>query len=55
MSEALIAGKGNYDINIVASKYLNWLESSPSDLPVLMGVAFSDIRKKKHNNKGLID
>ena len=47
LSEGLIEGKGNYDNNIIAQKYLNWLESNPSDLPVLVGVAFSSIRQQK--------
>ena len=31
----------------MAQKYLEWLESEPSDLPVLMGIAFGEIRKKR--------
>ena len=55
LSEALIEGRGNYCSNIVASKYLSWLESNPCDLPVLMGVAFTDIRKKKLSKRGLVN
>lgn len=46
LSEGLIAGKGRYDQDLIAGKYLEWIESKPRDMPALVGIALSKIRRK---------
>jgi hypothetical protein len=36
---------------LVAAKYLEWLESEPYDLPVLMGISFAEIRRKRRTGE----
>lgn len=48
LCEGLLDGKGKYDVNKVAARYLEWIDSNPCDLPVLMGIAFSNIKKQRH-------
>lgn len=47
-------GNGAYNSNKIAAKYLEWIDSNPFDLPVLMGISFSDI-KKRRREKGPLD
>lgn len=45
LSEGLLAGKGHYKRELITEKYLEWIESNPKDMPVLMGIALSQLRK----------
>ena len=47
LAEGLLAGKGAYKRNLITDKYLEWIESNPRDMPVVIGIALSEIRKKK--------
>ena len=42
-----------YDGNKIALKYLEWIDSKPIDFPVLMGISFSDINKKRRQRGGI--
>lgn len=53
LAEGLIAGKGCYNRDLIAGKYLEWIESKPKDLPVLVGIALSNIRRKERERTGL--
>jgi ADP-ribosylglycohydrolase len=53
LSEGLNNCKGVYNHSIIAGKYLEWIESNPNDLPVLMGIAFSDIRRNRRCGRSL--
>jgi len=34
-------------------KYLEWIDSKPIDFPVLMGISFSDINKRRRQRGGI--
>ena len=42
-----MAGKGRYKRELITEKYLEWIESNPKDMPVLIGIALSQLRRKK--------
>ena len=46
LAEGLLEGKGKYNRDAVARKYVEWIESNPSDMPVVVGIALSGVRKK---------
>ena len=46
LAEGLLEGKGKYNRDAVANKYVEWIESNPSDMPVVVGIALSGVRKK---------
>ena len=48
----MLAGKGHYNQDLIAEKYLEWIESSPRDMPVLFGIALSPLRQQKRQKKG---
>ncbi len=53
LSEGLIECGDSYDSNIIAMKYLEWIDSKPTDFPVLMGISFSDINKRRRQSGGV--
>jgi ADP-ribosylglycohydrolase len=50
LAEGLLAGKGTYNSNLITAKYLEWIESNPHDMPVIVGIALSKLRQQKHLN-----
>jgi len=47
LSEGLLAGKGQYKRKSITEKYIEWIESNPQDMPVLVGIALSQLRKNR--------
>jgi hypothetical protein len=53
LCEGLLEGGGAFSSNRIASKYLEWIDSNPFDLPVLVGISFSDIKKRRREEGSL--
>ena len=51
LAEGLLEGKGKYNRDAIANKYVEWIESSPSDMPVVVGIALSEVRKKGRDGR----
>ena len=45
----LIEGKGIYNQNLIAKKYLDWIESKPFNFSTLIALALRELRKLKDN------
>jgi hypothetical protein len=43
----LLDGKGVYNQNIIASKYIEWFESKPFNFSAVFALSMKDIRKMK--------
>jgi ADP-ribosylglycohydrolase len=43
----LIEGKGAYNRNLVASKYMEWFESKPFNFSAVFALAMQELRKMK--------
>ena len=46
-SYGLLEGAANYSSDIMARKYLEWLDSKPFNLSAVFALAFIEIRKKR--------
>lgn len=50
-SYGLIEGKGEYNQNIMAKKYLEWIESKPFNFSTIIALSLRELRKLKETGK----